>query len=336
MGDKLETQVLGAVSGTHGHDPLLCRLLATRISVIAARHQVSLAAFRWILNGDQSRVGTGSEFDVVRDFVETVPARDAHGRSLRPTLGLARKQYVDVPGNHDHFDGWDPVSKIDALRHPPPAWNPAIFPASFRQTAWAENPPWLSSEGSISLELFGVDSNSGLAGQSANRYASGEISDAEFALLEDELRRSNEKPPPDGVKPVRAIICHHALTKKPQDSFWKASPLSPDSVRRLKELAATYRVVAILTGHTHKVCFRKLDVMATPLGERQRRRCTVYELRSPTTLQGPSSAVLNGFWVHHLFRSADAKVIWRPRLYMLAAQQFQPQNVKDCEDLLLP
>jgi hypothetical protein len=259
---------------------------------------------------------------------------------MRPVLGVHRHRYADIPGNHDHFDGWDEESLVAFLRNPPPAWNPNLFrvPGIFRATPY-ENlpPPWLSSGGSIKLELFCTDSNTGLAASRANRRAKGRISDVEFAQLEDKLRNSNHADI-DGVTRVRAIVCHHAFTKNPQAGwFIKASPLSRGSRKRLLNLAAKYRVAAVLTGHTHMVNFHRWNVNAIRYGEILQRRCAVYEIRCPTTSQGLSNALVHGFWIHHLFRpNSKAEVIWRPELYLLAAQRMHPWNVKDSEDLELP
>jgi len=339
MSDQLECSVLTGAKGLRGHDPQLCRLLVTRIRSIAKHYRVPTSDLRWIISGDLTRVGAPAEFAVAKDFIETVPALDPLGRPLRPTLGIPRRRYVEVPGNHDHFDGWDEQSIWrSGTKNPPPAWNPQIFGANVTRTVWDNLPqPWTSAYGSIQLELFGVDSNSGLAGQTANRRAAGEIAPAEFAQLEDALRTSNRRPASRGVTVVRAIICHHAFTKKPQSGILKASPLTAGSVQQLREIAAKYRVPAILTGHTHAVNFQREDVPVARCGEKTVTLCPVYEIRCPTTLQGIADALVHGFWVHHLFRpSPKAELIWRPRLYLLAAGRLHSQPVADCEDLVLP
>jgi Calcineurin-like phosphoesterase len=338
MCDDLNVAVFNRPSGLRGHDPLLCRLLANRTRTVAVNYGVEQSDIHWIISGDLTRVGHGPEFDVARDFMESVPACDRFGRPLQPTLGLPRDRYVDVPGNHDHFDGWDEENLWGVARNPPPAWTPNIFPAKFIATPWDNLAvPWRSSHGSIQFELFGVDSNSGLAHQAANRSAKGAIGDNEFALLEDALRMSMSRSVPKNVTRVRALICHHAFTKKPQVGLLKARPLRQESIDRLVKLAAQYRVAAVLTGHTHALHFRKLTVTAQPHGDSVDRSCIVYEIRCPTTLQGPAQALVNGFWAHNLFRMArDAPVVWRPRLYLLAGGRLHTQDVDDLEDLVLP
>lgn len=153
MGDQLETGVLNRKPGQRGHDPRLCWLLATRIRQVAAKHGVKPADLRWINSGDLTRTGDTAEFAVVRDFMETVPQRDRLGRPLRPTLGLSRNRYVEVPGNHDHWQGWDEGSlRAQVFKNPPPAWNPSLFPNVFETTPWDNlAAPWVSSGGSFHL-----------------------------------------------------------------------------------------------------------------------------------------------------------------------------------------
>jgi hypothetical protein len=338
MSDKLETATFNRKPGLRGHDPLLCRLLATRMRYIAAAYGTSASDLRWVVSGDLTRVGAEPEFGVARDFLGSIPPRDRLGRPQRPTLGISRDRWADVPGNHDHFDGWDEESLMRAIHsNPPPAWNPHLFPGVFKQSPWDSlATPWMSSKGSFQLELFGVDSSSGHAGEKANRSAAGHIADGEFALLEDALHQSNTASDPKGVTCVRAIVCHHAFTKRPQSGWLKASPLRRACVQRLTELAAVYKVAAILTGHTHMQHFRKCDVICPQFGEAEPSRHTIHELRNPATLQGPAEALSNGFWVHHVFRAPEGHVLWQPRLYMLAAGRFHVLDVNDLEDFMAP
>jgi 3',5'-cyclic AMP phosphodiesterase CpdA len=336
MSDSLESSVLTVGSGQQGHDPQLCRLLATRSRHIAYKYKIKPDELRWIISGDLTRTGRNDEFRVVRDFLETPPPLCNLGRPQKPTLGIAPGRYLDVPGNHDHWNGWDESRLISqAIMNPPPAWNANLFPGTFRSTVWDNlNAPWTSSGNSFRLEIFGLDSNSGLANATANRTAMGSISDGEFATLEDSLKLSNDRAAEDNLPRLRAILCHHAFTTKPQNGTWKASPLAKDHSARLTDLAARYRVPAILTGHTHTEAFRKLEVRVERYGETSPRDCHVYEIRSPTALQGIANSQVQGFWVHWLFRpTADNDVIWRPFLYKLAAGRFHGQNF---DDLKLP
>ena len=333
MGNSLLTAVLNRNPGQQGHDPQLCRLLSTRLRFITKNYRITPQDLRWIISGDLTRSGDNPEFQVVKHFMTNHPPRDSLGRPLTPTLGISDDHYVDVPGNHDHWNGWDEQDRLaQSTNYPPPAFNLDLFQNTFRQTAWDNlSSPWESPQNSIRFELFGVDSNSGLAGQNANRLAKGMISDGEFASLEDALKTSNNMPQKENVKTVRTIICHHA--------FWglglrEARPLKSSHVSQLTTLAARYRVATILTGHTHREAFQHLKVPATPFNETQQRNCSVYEIRSPTTLQGLSKAGLHGFWVHHLYReNPDADVIWAPTLYKLASGRFQSQTFAN---LILP
>jgi hypothetical protein len=342
MGDSLLGAILNAPAGLTGHDPQICRKLVHMIRDIVAKYRIGEEELKWIISGDLTRVGATAEFGVARDFMQSAPQLDRHRWAIRPALGVHPDRYVDVPGNHDHFDGWNGGGGgavrafLKWARGGPRAWNGNLFPNFFRPCPWVSPAgPWMSLAGTIQLDLFGVDSDSGLAGQDANRFAHGKISDVEFQLLEDYLLASRDEPAKKGVTRVRAIVCHHAFTRRPQDGLVKARPLEAVSRLRLLELAAQYRVAAVLTGHTHLPRFRKLDV---PFPEDEVTKIgAVYEIRCPTTLQGTPSLAAGttqrkGFWMHRLVRrNAGAVVEWEPRLYLYKSGDMRPQDVRDLE-----
>ena len=83
-----------------------------------------------------------------------------------------------VPGNHDHW-----------RRGRSTAYTRGLAPNWFEVTPWKHTLE--SRHGSIRLELFGVDSNSGLESSSkpgtGNLLAGGAISDDELQALEERL-----------------------------------------------------------------------------------------------------------------------------------------------------
>ncbi len=150
MSESLDAPILNRGSGLRGHDPQLCRKLATEVRFISAKYRVSPDSLRWIVNGDLSRTGLHTEFATVSEFLELKPEIGHGRRPPRPTLGIEPSRYETVPGNHDHWNGWDSDSIRRWWYDPPPAWNPAIFPDPFQPTAWSSHvSPWISAGGGI-------------------------------------------------------------------------------------------------------------------------------------------------------------------------------------------
>jgi hypothetical protein len=111
------------------------------------------------------------------------------------------------------------------------------------------------------LELFGVDSNSGLQNQQTNLRAGGAFSQKELfgsrdgqgnivdKGLEQLLNDADQDQQDDGKPRAAVILCHHALLTN--QGPLSAQPLNDWSRQELLKLARKYKVRAILTGHTH-------------------------------------------------------------------------------------
>jgi 3',5'-cyclic AMP phosphodiesterase CpdA len=269
-----------------------------------------------VLSGDLTRIGDADEFVVARQYLHDSVQRDALGRAKPATLGLPRDHAFTVPGNHDHWDGRE--------SYPQPAYNPRLFPAQFESCPWDNLAnALLSRNRTLRLEIFGIDSSSGLAGTRKSLDAGGSIALGEFDLLERALADADAVPVDTSITRARLVICHH--------SFAKSSLLSPTQVlnrrwrRALTNLCGEFGVTAILTGHTHTSLCQKRYAGG-------RAGLDTYELRSPTAFQGMAEAMKHGFWVHQMYRPAPrARAKWRSRLYLYSGGRFRWRSGFDIE-----
>lgn len=194
------------------------------------------------------------------------------------------------------------------MRVPPLAYTASVFPRHFQPTPWRK--VWKSTKGSLELEIYAIDSNAGLRGQRMNILARGSFSTTELARLERLLQESDSQPPPEGIHRVRAVVTHHSLSYA--GGLFAAQQLEDASRDHLLDLAAKYRIVAVLTGHTHDFYLKPFLV---PTGAPTRE---VYELRSATTLQGRGGIWPNkeqGFLAHQVWLDGDRPTwsVWRYR-----------------------
>jgi 3',5'-cyclic AMP phosphodiesterase CpdA len=265
-----------------------------------------------IISGDLTQSGLDNDYATVNALLYGEwPWRFA---PIESRLGFAwtRGQVLTVPGNHDHWRA-------------PLGWLNVRGPAAYTRDlapAWFEPTPWkrvvTSRDGQLRVELFGVDSNSGLLPkdrtESHNPLARGAISAEEFAALEKQLEAVDPGVPPD-ASVVRAIVCHHAFSSR-----GATRPLDPESRQTLIRLALRHHVSAVLTGHTHE--FADLD---WPMIIAPGHPAKLKELRSATTLQGTRGRGRQGFWVHSITRSADnrASCQWKAVKYQWGGGTFE-------------
>jgi 3',5'-cyclic AMP phosphodiesterase CpdA len=309
------TALMPASDGFHrfssGYNPHDFRLLRPLERAVAdGRRRVQLpdsATLNVVISGDLTQSGEENDYATAMALIHT-RWQWVFGPSPQ-LLGFhwARDHTFIVPGNHDH-------------------WGHPKFPVSYRADlapAWFEPTPWKKSidspGGTLRLELFGVDSNSGLQNRvnpgGLNLFAGGAISSTELDHLEDRLDDRANKPPPERAV-VRVVICHHAFSNA--GGFFAARPLSQDSRERLLSIAAPRGVTVALTGHTHSFHVQDWRVVA---GHHTH---VVKELRCATTLQGTRAAAgLQGFWLHRIVRTpGSATCRWTAWKYQVGAKQF--------------
>ena len=207
-------------------------------------------------------------------------------------FGWPRERTFTVPGNHDHW------------RHErrPIAHARGMSPDFFEPTPWKHVIE--STGGGLRLELFGIDSNSGLEQpgkpEKRNLFARGAMSEEEYRKLEEMLAGS----PAQRTEPdvVRALVCHHSFKGNTKLPF----PLVDQSRAEICTLAQRYDIAAVLTGHTHDFGTR-----SWPLDPAASGPSSLKELRCATTLQATRvKPGLQGFWLHRIARLPGSSSEW--------------------------
>jgi 3',5'-cyclic AMP phosphodiesterase CpdA len=310
---RSETFRGGIYSGLNPHEYRLLRPL--ELAIREAKRRLCVAdneATPVVMSGDLTQAGLNNDYATAFALMHQ---RWQWARGPLPRwigLGLSPDTVLTVPGNHDHWR--HSTHQTGFTRGLSPDW--------FEVTPWRRR---LESRGaSIQLDLFGVDSNSGLEDElkkpgKRNLFAEGKISDHELTELEAALQESAADN--DRQALIRIIVCHHAFSNK--GGLFAARPLVDESRRVLVALAAKYGVSVVLTGHTHS--FHEED---WPLGSGSTR--FLKELRCATTLQGTKDPVgLQGFWVHQITRaSGSPNCEWTAWKYQCGAKSFELDSKK--------
>ena len=251
-------------------------------------------SFKVLVSGDLTAGGAAAEFANAQMFIGS-KWLTCFGRPSTAGLSLPNETVHTVPGNHDHWGGPAGLASLGGMR--PPGYR-LPFPAQFRPTPWREI--WTSPDGLFELELFGADTNSGVAGR--NYLAWGKLSQEEGDKLEAIMARSEPRP---GVrKRVRALLIHHSPSHTGPTNV-----LDPASATRLVNLCSKHGVSAILCGDVHT--FKSTALSAYP--------APVYELRSPTSMQGPSHRADAGFLLHRVSLVSGGGARWQTYLFRWAA-----------------
>ncbi len=292
----------------NGHSILLCQHLQNsfsrgrRDSVPNDFELGNDERLHFVLSGDLTRVGSRNDFHLAYQWLHrqwTLPGPTQPPRHVG--LTLPADDLHTVPGNHDQWDGHSPSLQQGIS---PPAYNPHLAPTWFKATPWHVAIP--SPKKAFVLDLFGVDSNSGLAGEGGNFFAEGAISDAQFKVLGAMLKNSRKAETADGIPRLRAIVCHHSFHQ-----VGATACLRTPSIDRLTQLAHAYDVAAILTGHMHKVAHDRYPTNAHQV---------FWELRAASAVQNGEQKGLHGFSAHELAIEAG-RPTWKAHQYELAANK---------------
>ncbi|HYS04016.1 MAG TPA: metallophosphoesterase [Candidatus Dormibacteraeota bacterium] len=309
--------------GFAAHESMLCQALMTATEDVRAHlHLEDQEEYRIIISGDLTTSGTPKEYGVAHSYVRS---RWCLGRELPGIvwagksphlylvgLGAESERVACIPGNHDHWDG---------RRRPPPAYNPRVFPLQFRPCPWRK--VWRSPGGTLELELYGVDSNSGLQNQLSNLRAKGRVSSQEMQQLEALVDESDRKAPPAGCIRVRAMVIHHSLSYV-GSKLTHATELDSQSRADLITFAWDHSIGAVLTGHTHDFDFQLFTRRDQSLPHAE-----VHELRSASTFQGPAAQGKNGFLVHRVV--VDGSVaLWSTWRYIWNGSRFVRKANQPC------
>jgi hypothetical protein len=304
FGEVLANRSAGRVVHQDPHLVALCLGLQTSLdSVRAAWGLAQGDPLPVVHSGDLTLSGSSEEFAVAQACLRSRMRikRTLLGGFLG--LGLSDDKFACVPGNHDHWQGLrGAVNYAMGV----PGFTPGMCPTQFRQTPWVKSWREMTDPQELTLELYGIDSSSGLDPRKASRWAKGSISSGELNRLEQLLSKSASK---GSGSVVRAVVCHHSLSY--QAGFWggktwQNGELDGHSKAELLRLCATYRVAAILTGHTHD-----FQVQKFPLHNTDGSTSEVHELRCASTLAGGPGAGKNGFWVHRIGIDDQGQRCWR-------------------------
>lgn len=284
----------------HAHDLVKCLALPAAFDTARELLDVPLEIddLPIVVSGDLSVSGTAQELAVAHAFVRgRFPINRIPGTTDFMGLGAASPYEVAaIPGNHDHWDG----SRITLPPH-----NPALYEEQFRATPWRKT--WNSANNGLSLELYGVDSNSGWAlgeaspseRRAAGALARGRIADWQFDALEGLLKAAG----PRESRTVRAFSCHHSLAYG--GNTLKRAELDQSSKDRLLDLAAEYEVSAVMTGHTH-------DPVASHFqrGDSKGRFRSCYELRAGCAVGFKDGATDEIGFLAHRVGFIGGKLMW--------------------------
>lgn len=298
FGDVLANNVFSFAShrvGYAAHDFMLCLDFPNALEFIRAE-LLDISddeVINTVVSGDLSATGIERDFIVAHTILRSRVRIKRDGLGRDAGFSLADDRIGAVPGNHDHWNG------LHLSR--PRAYTPSIFPTHFRQTPWVKR--WSDAASKIELEIYGIDSNSGLASMRTNLRARGSFSKAELDGLRIELEKSKKRAVEEGTSRVRALVTHHSLSYA--GGPFGAMTLDYTSRDELLKIAAEYKIAVIMTGHTHD-----LDAHPHPVHDPNGIINEVWELRSATTFQGPAWPKHQGFWCHTIWLSANG-----PRWY---------------------
>lgn len=303
-------------AGVSGHAFTLLKALRNGIHDALARlGSTADDTVEWLVGGDLTRIGGHFDFHIAYTYLlsELTWLSDRAGTPRQIGLNIGQAPLHCVSGNHDHWDGQTP-----GQHGRPPAYNPGIIPDYFEQTPWRHT--ILTKNKDLGIELFGVDSNSGLHGYATNIRARGALSANELAQLDTMLQQARGQNV--SYPRVAALLCHHAFRTRDVPPF-HTRPLAPQSRTQLQAILHKHNVRAALTGHTHYFSERKWK--------------SGWELRCGTTLQMPSKLsfpapqhqqlLAPGFYIHEVLPGTGSgwnAPEWHAWKYQWDGQKFRP------------
>jgi 3',5'-cyclic AMP phosphodiesterase CpdA len=313
FGPDMASQGLSWLPHQGMHDPLLCRGLQDALDDIQQEHKQPLLV---AVSGDLTASGDEIEFHIAHTYLLAELRLRLEGQNSRVGLNTNARDFASVPGNHDQWGG--PSWRVGPHRGSVlmSGYNPTLSGKHFRATPW--HLAWSAPDSSIHLDLFGLDSNSGV-GQTFNPLAVGKIDPQELAALENLMKHVAQS----GDR-VRAIMVHHSLMYRfllqvlpfPIPPPMIPKELHPDSRQELLRIASEHGVSVILTGHLHDTR-EYLHQVGLPNGQ----SVEILEVRCGSTLQSPATSTDREFLVHSISR--DPVREWVTWCYRWDGSQFR-------------
>lgn len=331
FGPALANQGAGPVPGQQPHHAVKCLALPAALDAAWDAMQLpdDAAALPVVVSGDLTVSGATEELAVAQAYLGgRFPIARLPGPAFEMGLGTSpRRPVLTIPGNHDHWDG---------QRITMGAYNSALYPGDFDPTPWRQT--LASADGALTLELVGVDSNSGwqpgpgrplLAGMQA-RMAQGMLTPSQIATVRAWYRQRQQRPAaaaPTAEQPslVRALLCHHSLAY--QGGISGRLAMDANSRQILLHLCAEFRVSALLTGHTHDAHHHRHNT-PDPQGQWvacEELRCAHsvgFGKRKPTQ---PAEEV--GFLTHRLQRLPEGRVRWDTWRWVWKTRGYEPDPI---------
>jgi 3',5'-cyclic AMP phosphodiesterase CpdA len=273
-----------------------------------------------VVSGDLTRVGSPRDFAISRDFFYsswgppnyTVPKGTAVAGL---NLALPPGALPANPGNHDQWAGanWWMA---------PPAYNPFGFINAFGRAAWQS--PMTITQGALAVELYGVDSNSGLVGSMYTPGQGGAIDAKELASLESSLAKAGLP----SRQTVRVALCHHGF----DHVGTPLQPLDAPSREELLRIASDHEISVVLTGHSHYVFLKTWTTSKPTVAPTAK---SVWEIRATTPVAGSrkynsatagrfpgNHTVCHGFFVHDIrLASPRATPTWDVHAILLVGRR---------------
>ncbi|MDG3008458.1 metallophosphoesterase family protein [Paludisphaera mucosa] len=308
MSNVLDNTDFSGNEGYWGHH----RILATGLK-LGFEHAIVKTSLTddqplWVVvSGDLTQRGSTSEFHVAHTLLQSKWVSDPEGLQVAG-LEIPSKHIFMVPGNHDHWNGWK-RRKITPWNIRPPAHNSTLVPGNLPETPWRQE----IRQGGLMLEIFGIDSNSGLQDNAGNLRAGGSYARGELRGLIRCLNRSDAEGLPDGVRRrIRVLVSHHGLISNRNFQWYRdALPLDPTSQGLLQRLAFRRGIDVVLTGHYH-------DFFLSPFRlAKGLKSSSLIEIRAPSATQGKPENHKQGFLVHQIqLTESPTMVDWKVWSYL--------------------
>ena len=288
----IENNDFSGNEGYWGHTPELTAAL--REAIVDATERLQLppgVPVYVVMSGDLTSRGLAEEFPVAHTYLMSHWVRDAAGLFCEG-LDLEPDQVLTVPGNHDHWNGFEGPRRFrllkpwNYLKRWPPAYTPWIFRTGFKTTPWIRSIQDPKSE--LLMEVYGIDSNAGLAAKSTNLRAQGRYSVAEIRKLGRLLNASFKRPMAVGMRrKIRVLVSHHGIYPNTNFKWYQSAlPLDSDSQRALMLLANRRQIQVMLTGHFHEVThFGHISTLGATAHTLNEIRCAIRDPGAPSNRQ---------------------------------------------------
>lgn len=296
LSDRMIRRKYLKATGRMPHDPALAEALPIAFEEVKRATGLRNGDHcRFLLTGDLTSGGAPREFGWVSDYIRGRAIRSPRDPSHHG-LAIDEAGLASIPGNHDHWN--------DGTWLGYPSFQEWLYSLNI----FDRNPRvWRSSGAGFEIQIYSVDSSSGIPSLVENSRANGHISPEEFERLENQLNHAAKS----AERVIRIIACHHSLSCRQErlDRTFAANRLDPGSCKKLAQVARRHRVTAILTGHVH--CFwgpARLDSWTDLYNTHE-----VREITCSTTLKWRLGH--NGFWAHQ-FVSDSHGLKWTAHRWM--------------------